>query len=51
MMLENLGETEAAARLDKAVLRLLESGKVKSLSAGKMGMSTSEIGDWLASNI
>jgi 3-isopropylmalate dehydrogenase len=51
MMLDSLGETEAAARLDKAVLRLLESGKIKSLSAGKMGMSTTEIGDWLAGNI
>jgi hypothetical protein len=29
----------------------LESGNLKSMDAGKMGMSTSEIGDWLASNI
>jgi len=51
MMLETLGEDKAANRVEKAVVRLLESGKLKSLDAGKMGMSTSEIGDWLAANI
>lgn len=51
MMLETLGEVKAGKRIENAVVKLLESGKMKSLSAGKMGMSTSEIGDWLAANI
>ena len=51
MMLDSLGEHEAGARVEKAVIKLLESGKVKSLSAGKMGLSTTEIGDWVAGNI
>lgn len=51
MMLETLGEHKAGKRVENAVIKLLESGKMKSLSAGKMGMGTSDIGDWLASNI
>lgn len=51
MMLETLGEEKAGKRVESAVIKLLESGKLKSLNAGKMGMSTSEIGDWLAANI
>jgi len=51
MMLETLGENKAGKRIETAVIKLLESGKLKSLDAGKMGMSTSEIGDWLAKNI
>lgn len=49
MMLEHLGETEAGAAMQAAVEKALSSGKVKSLSAGKMGMSTSEVGDYVAS--
>ncbi len=48
MMLEHLGETEAGERMQNAVVKALESGKIKSLSAGKMGMSTSEMGDFVA---
>jgi 3-isopropylmalate dehydrogenase len=48
MMLETLGETKAAAAIDKAVHDALASGKIKSLSAGKMGMGTAEIGDLVA---
>ncbi len=51
MMLETLGENEAGRAIDKAVSDLLASGKIKSLAAGKMGMSTSEIGDAVAKNI
>jgi 3-isopropylmalate dehydrogenase len=51
MLLETLGEEKAGKRVESAVIKLLESGKLKSLNAGKMGMSTSEIGDWLAANI
>ncbi|MEO8457299.1 MAG: 3-isopropylmalate dehydrogenase [Chloroflexota bacterium] len=48
MMLEHLGEAEAAQRMQNAVMGALESGKIKSLSAGKMGMGTSEVGDLIA---
>ncbi|MDR1474792.1 MAG: 3-isopropylmalate dehydrogenase [Endomicrobium sp.] len=45
MMLESLGETKAAKDIDNAVIKALESGKIKSMSAGKMGISTTEVGD------
>jgi len=44
MMLEVLGEQDAADRVEKAVMNVTAS-KLKSLSAGKMGYSTSEVGD------
>ncbi len=49
MLLETLGEAKAAAAVDKAVHDALASGKIKSLSAGKMGMGTTEVGDLVAS--
>jgi 3-isopropylmalate dehydrogenase len=51
MMLETLGEDAAAKAIDKAVNDALASGKIKSLSAGKMGMGTTEIGDFVTSLI
>jgi 3-isopropylmalate dehydrogenase len=48
MMLDQLGEADAAARIEKAVIDALTSGKIESLSAGRMGMSTSEMGDLVA---
>ncbi len=48
MMLEQLGEGDAAARIENAVIEALTGGKIKSLSAGRMGMSTSEMGDLVA---
>jgi 3-isopropylmalate dehydrogenase len=48
MMLDQLGEADAAARIEKAVIEALTSGKIESLSAGRMGMSTSEMGDLVA---
>jgi 3-isopropylmalate dehydrogenase len=44
MMLETLGEQEAADMIEKAVMKVTAT-KLKSLSAGKMGYSTSEVGD------
>jgi len=44
MMLEQLGEKKAADLIEKAVIKVT-SEKLKSLSAGKMGYSTSEVGD------
>ena len=49
MLLDHLGETEAATRVEGAVVKALTSGRIKSLSAGKMGLSTSEVGDLVAS--
>jgi 3-isopropylmalate dehydrogenase len=51
MMLETIGESEAAAAIDKAVNTALSSGKIKSMSAGRMGMGTREIGDLIASMV
>jgi 3-isopropylmalate dehydrogenase len=48
MMLEQLGEAAAAARVEGAIVKALESGKIKSLSAGRMGLSTSEVGELVA---
>ncbi len=47
MMLEHLGESEAAAAVEAAVIRVL-TRDLKSLEAGKMGHSTSEVGDLVA---
>ncbi len=44
MMLETLGENQAAAILEQAIVKVI-STKLKSMSAGKMGYSTSEVGD------
>ena len=44
MMLEQLGEAVAARALEQAVMQVTAS-KLKSLAAGKMGYSTSEVGD------
>jgi 3-isopropylmalate dehydrogenase len=48
MMLEHLGEEEAGAAIQNAVVSTLGSGKIASLSAGRMGMGTSEVGDLVA---
>ena len=44
MMLEYLGETKAARAVEQAVMHVTGT-KLKSLAAGKMGYSTSEVGD------
>ncbi len=44
MMLDSLGETRAADRIEKAVMQTITKD-MKSLSAGKMGHGTTEIGD------
>jgi len=44
MMLEHLGEEKAAQRIEKAVMKTIVND-MKSLSAGKMGHGTREIGD------
>lgn len=50
MMLEFLGEAKAAAAIEKAIGEVTAT-KVKSLAAGKMGFSTTEVGDLVAERI
>ena len=47
MMLEDLGETEMARDIENAVMWAC-ANKIKNLGAGKMGYSTSEVGDLIA---
>lgn len=49
LMMETLKEQTVADAIDSAVTKALESGQIKSLAAGKMGMGTREIGDLIAS--
>lgn len=44
MMMEELGEEGAGRRIEKAVMKVLAQD-LKSLSAGEMGYTTSEVGD------
>lgn len=44
MLVSELGETKAAAIMEKAIVEVV-STKMKSMSAGKMGYSTTEVGD------
>ncbi|MFH1149664.1 MAG: 3-isopropylmalate dehydrogenase [Actinomycetota bacterium] len=48
MMLDFLGEKEAADLVERSIVKALTSGGIKSLSAGKMGMGTREVGDLVA---
>ncbi len=47
MMLESLGEKAAATAIENAVIGIVAKD-LKSLAAGKMGYSTSEVGDMVA---
>ena len=51
MLLEFLGEPEAARAIEKSVIEALVTKKIKSLAAGKMGMGTDAVGDLIASGI
>jgi 3-isopropylmalate dehydrogenase len=48
MMLDFLGEKKAAAAIEDAIKKALVGGRIKDLAAGKMGLSTSEAGDYIA---
>jgi len=50
MMLENLGEAEAGKAVEDAVIKVVTT-KLKSLAAGKMGYSTTEVGDLVAESL
>jgi len=49
LMMEHLGEMKVAQRIENAVAEALQTGKIRSLEAGKMGLSTQEVGDLVAS--
>ena len=51
MMLEVIGEDAAARAVEQAVIASLQSGRIVSLAAGRMGMGTTEVGDLVASNV
>lgn len=48
MMLDFLGEEKAGKMVEDSIIRALSEGKIESLSAGKMGMGTSEVGDLIS---
>jgi 3-isopropylmalate dehydrogenase len=50
MMLDQLGEHDAAASVENAVMSVT-STKLKSLAAGKMGYSTTEVGDLVVAEL
>ena len=50
MLLENIGEDHAAQSLEQAIVKVV-SGKLKSMAAGKMGYSTTQVGDLVADSI
>ena len=49
MMLEHLGEKQAADLVEQAIINVV--GQLKSLSAGKMGYTTTEVGDLVVKEI
>ena len=49
MMLEHLGEKEAADLVEQAIIKVV--AQLKSLSAGKMGYTTTEVGDLVVKQI
>ena len=50
MMLETLGEEKAAKKVEEAV-KYVTANKMKSMAAGKMGYSTSQVGDLVATEV
>jgi 3-isopropylmalate dehydrogenase len=50
LMLDELGESAAAKAIEQAIMHVTGS-KLKSLSAGKMGYSTTEVGDLVAQHV
>jgi 3-isopropylmalate dehydrogenase len=49
MMLQELGEEKAAAAVEKSMIAAMS--KMKSMSAGRMGMGTTEVGDLVANGV
>lgn len=51
MLLDHLGEEKAAQTIEQAIVNILGSGRIPDLAAGKMGYSTSEVGDMVAAEV
>ena len=49
-MAEHLGETDAAAAIEAAVIKVVRE-KIDTLAAGRMGYSTAEGGDLVAAEL
>jgi len=47
MMLETLGEDKGASRIERGIVKVLQND-IKSLAAGRMGLSTNQVGDKVA---
>jgi len=50
MLLENLGESKAATMIENSVKTVVRT-KLKDLAAGKMGYSTTEVGDLVVKHL
>jgi 3-isopropylmalate dehydrogenase len=50
MMLDHLGEEKAALEIENAIMDVT-ANKLKDMGAGKMGYSTSEVGDLVAERV
>jgi 3-isopropylmalate dehydrogenase len=50
MMLEHLGEEKAAKAIEDAIM-YVTANKLKDMGAGKMGYSTTEVGDLVAERV
>ncbi|HHX75710.1 MAG TPA: 3-isopropylmalate dehydrogenase [Firmicutes bacterium] len=50
MMLQTLGEQKSAARIENAVMQVCAT-RLKSMAAGKMGYTTSQVGDMVAESV
>lgn len=50
IMLDTLGETRAAAWIEQGIIKVLRDD-IKNVAAGKMGFSTSEVGDLVKAHI
>ncbi len=50
MLLEQIGEKDAARSIENSVIKIVRE-KLKSLGAGRMGYSTSEVGDLVVENL
>jgi len=51
MMLDTIGLTKEAKMIEDAMVKILASGKIKSMAAGRMGMGTSQVGDLIANSL
>ena len=50
MMLETLGEEKAGTKIEDSV-KFITGNKLESLQAGRMGYSTTEVGDLVAEKV